>query len=88
MAVVDPAGDDVEEVDRASEVQAELRPLHHVPQSQGAEVNVRRGIIIYSNGKCFEKMQMFKDRKLTEKSDELYLASGNQRLWPSECIGR
>lgn len=36
MAVVDPAEDDVEEVDRAGEVQAELCPLHHVPQTQGA----------------------------------------------------
>ena len=36
VAVVDPAEDDVEEVDRAGEVQAELCPLHHVPQTQGA----------------------------------------------------
>ena len=35
-AVVDPAGDDVEEVDGAGEVQAQLRPLHNVPQGQGA----------------------------------------------------
>ena len=36
-AVVDPAGDDVEEVDGAGEVQAQFRPLHNVPQRQGAE---------------------------------------------------
>ena len=35
-AVVDPAGDDVEEVDRAGEVQAELCSLHHIPQGQRA----------------------------------------------------
>ena len=37
-AVVDPAGDDVEEVDGAGEVQAQLRPLHNVPQGQGTRV--------------------------------------------------
>ena len=29
----------MEKVDGAGEVQAQLRPLHHVPQGQGAEKN-------------------------------------------------
>ena len=36
-AVVEPAAQHVEEVGRAREVQAQLGPLHYVPQGQRAE---------------------------------------------------
>jgi len=37
VAVVEPASQRVEEVHGAGEVQAQLRPLNHVPQGQRAE---------------------------------------------------
>lgn len=38
LAVVAPAGEQVYQVPRAGEVQALLRPLHHVPQDGGTEI--------------------------------------------------